>query len=58
MVLTVLALVSQEVTGASAGGLVASCYGAVPSVLAVVVARAQTTVRPGEARPTPTGRRA
>ena len=55
MTLTVLALVSQDVAGATAHGLVAAVDSTVASVLAVVLTGAQVAVGPSEARETSTG---
>lgn len=57
-VLTVLALITQEVVGTLAGGLVPAADRAVASVLAVILTGVQVAVRPREARQASAGRRA
>lgn len=56
--LTVLALITQEVMGTLAGGLVSAADRAVASVLAVILTGMQVTVLPCEASQASTRRRA
>lgn len=57
MKLTVLALITQDVGGASADGLISSVDGAVSSILAVTVAGTEIAVRTRETWTTATSRR-